>query len=124
MSKKSKRSYDQEVRAMRILGLDRTPLSGSHSKITFGDGIQKDGTAHPRILADNKDRQRHAVWSLMDDVAAKAKAEGGKIPVLTLTQPNKGVLIVLRARDWDIIEIIDFCDGVFPKGFQFRYKGE
>jgi hypothetical protein len=118
-----KRWKAQERRVAAYFKTERTPLSGSNSKQTQSD------TLHERLYIECKDRKHHATWSLMDDAADKAKAEG-KLPAVVLTEPNRrGFLVVIRSDDFEYMPEpgLEFTADpgvtkIIQQGIIFRFK--
>jgi len=115
-----KRWKAQERRVMRWFGGERTPLSGSGSKMTRSDGLMEN------LYVENKDQRRHrGLRTLVDDTRAKAKEEG-KLPIVTLTEPGvDGFLVVFCSADLDppCEAVRAKVDGVEFIGLDLRRKG-
>lgn len=81
----------------RRFGVERTPLSGGSSRHTRSDSL------HHALFIETKERARHAVWSLFDQVAVKARAEG-KVPVLALAETKRrGFLVTVHVDDLEAV---------------------
>jgi len=92
-----------ERKVAKKLGGFRTPLSGSNSRITSGDVV------HPCYYVECKYRSKFYVFSLFDDVRAKAKKEG-KVPLLVLKEKNRrGELVVM-----DLDDFVRMCSCPIP----------
>lgn len=83
-----------ERKVAKFFGTVRNPLSGSASRHTGSDSL------HEILFIDNKREQIHSIVNLWKKIQLKAKLEGGKIPILTLTQPKQvGFWIVVHSDD-------------------------
>lgn len=86
-----------ERRVAKYWGTERTPFSGSNSKITASDSL------HKNLFIETKLRTKWSIFTLYNEVEEKAKKEG-KIPVLCLHEKNKhGFLIVIKNENLDKI---------------------
>ena len=84
-----------ERRIAALFGSKRTPLSGGPGAPTGAD------TQHPRLFIECKLRAAPAIWTLWQDVAARAKREG-KTPVLAVQRKHaKGALLVIHTDHLD-----------------------
>jgi hypothetical protein len=91
-----------ESAAGALFGARRRPLSGSSNR----DDIDGDDAIHPRLWIESKYRASWAIFTLWDDVKAKASKcvrifQGGcKAPVLVLRRKHhKGMLVVVHSDD-------------------------
>lgn len=81
-----------ERRVAKLIGTERTPLSGGNGKQTRSD------TLHPDFFVEHKARKRHALLAVLRDAEAKGKLEG-KLGIVTLTETGDGqVYVLLRAE--------------------------
>lgn len=79
----------------------RTPLSGANSGHNTSSDCLDCG-----VYAEVKYRQKHTVYTLMDDTRMKALSEG-LLPVVCLKEKNRnGFLLVIDSRDWDEVSLI------------------
>ena len=84
-----------ERRVAALFGSLRNRLSGSSGR---KDESESD-TKHPRLFIEVKYREKHAVRTLFDETAAKAKGEG-KTPVVALVDKGKpGFLLCVHCDD-------------------------
>lgn len=99
MSDKSWKRNEREAAA--FFGAYRNRLSGSSGR----DCDSKSDSTHARLYMEHKRAKRHALWSLMDDTAAKAKDEG-KLPVIMLKEHGRrGWLVVMLSADFDTLAV-------------------
>lgn len=91
-----------ERRIAASLGVARTPLSGSNSRLTASD------TLHPTLYVECKKRNRLAVYNWWLNAAHKATDEG-KTPVLALHQFRGKHALAVISWDWfvDLLEAKD-----------------
>jgi len=80
----------------------RTPLSGANSGHDTSSDCLNCG-----VYAEVKYRQKHTVYTLVDDTRGKALKEG-LLPVVALKQARRhGFLLVIDSRDFDeVIKIL------------------
>lgn len=75
-------------------GKGRTPLSGINSKHTGADIL------HNQLFVECKKRKKHSIITLWDKCKAAAVREGGKIPVVALSEKNrKGFWLLIHSSD-------------------------
>ena len=88
-----------ERKVARELGTERTPLSGSASRLTASD------TLHPKYFVEVKYRKKWALWTLFVKTHLKA-AEEKKIPILVLKEKGQwGELYVMMGKTF--LELYD-----------------
>ena len=81
-----------ELKIARMLGTERTPLSGGNSKMTRSDTLDRD------FFVECKLRKNPAVWNLYERTEELAKKEG-KIPVVVIKKKNKqGELFIINSK--------------------------
>lgn len=82
-----------ERRIATSLGVHRTPLSGSGSRITRSD------TLHPHLYVECKKHRRLAICTWFKNTAHKAREEG-KTPVMALHQFRGAHTLAVIEWDW------------------------
>jgi hypothetical protein len=97
----SKTWKSRELKVAKFFNTQRNPLSGGNSKHTRSD------TLHNELYVECKHRQKHAIYQLWKDTAAKAKTED-KTPICAISQHGeKGFLIVVHCDDFEkVIDIV------------------
>jgi len=81
-----------ELKIARMLGTERTPLSGGNSKMTRSDTLDRD------FFVECKLRKNPAVWNLYKKTEALAKKER-KIPIVVIKKKGKhGELFVINSK--------------------------
>ncbi len=90
-----------ERKVARMFGAERNRLSGSSGR----DCDSCSDSNHARLYIEAKRKKRHTVYTLYDDTAAKAKAEG-KLPVVYLKEAGRqGFLVVMSSKDFDALAV-------------------
>lgn len=84
-----------ERRIAASLGVARTPLSGSSSRLTSSD------TLHPALYVECKQRARLSVYWWWRNVMHKARDEK-KVPVLALHERRSHHALAVISWDWFI----------------------
>ena len=79
----------RERQVASAFGTTRKPVSG-RSQDKDGDDCQ-----HPKLHIQHKDGRQNAREFLLFDAAALKADEVGKVPIVTMTSPNRPVILVL-----------------------------
>ncbi len=87
----------RERQVAKLLGTERTPLSGGNGKQTRSDSLSQE------FFVECKHRKRHAVLSLYDEVAGLADVEG-KYPLVVLTEHRREGAFALVPLDVDFVQ--------------------
>ena len=94
MSDKTWKARERQV--AKLLGTERTPLSGGNGKQTRSDSLSQE------FFVECKHRRRHAVLSLYDETSGLAGVEG-KLPLVVLTEHRREGAYALVPLDVDFI---------------------
>ncbi|MDG6927744.1 MAG: hypothetical protein JRN10_00850 [Nitrososphaerota archaeon] len=88
----------EERRIARAFGTERTPLSGSNSKMTQSD------TLHPKFYIEIKHRKQVPFYKVFLETDKKAKDEG-KIPMVVLHESKRQKRIVMISLE-DFVKLV------------------
>jgi len=101
MADKAWKRFERTI--AKILGTERTPLSGGNSKHTRSDSL------HGRLFVECKLRKSQAIHRLFRDTKELAKKEK-KIPIVITREPGmKTTLVTVEMKDID--KIYDYFKG-------------